>query len=73
MSSLSQNFTWSLSTHPPGKTTVGCRWVYTMKHLPNGSIECLNDCLVAKGYTQTYGVDYAGYSRLLLRFFLSNF
>ena len=59
MSALSENATWSLVTRPPGKTIVGCRWVYTMKYLLNGSIERLQARLVAKGYTQTYSVDYA--------------
>ena len=59
MSALSKNATWFLVTHPPGKTIVGCRWVYTVKYLPDGSIERLKARLVAKGYTQTYGVDYA--------------
>ena len=51
MSALSENATWSLVSLPPGKTTVGCHWVYTVKYLPDGSIECLKACLVAKGYT----------------------
>ena len=59
MSALSENATWSLVTRPPGKTIVGCHWVYTVKYLPDGSIERLKARLVAKGYTQTYGVDYA--------------
>ena len=59
MSTLSENDTWSLVTHPPEKTTVGCHWVYTVKYLPNGSIERLKARLLAKGYTQTYSVDYA--------------
>ena len=59
MSALSENATWFLVTRPPGKTIVGCRWVYTMKYLPDGSIKHLKTRLVAKGYTQTYSVDYA--------------
>ena len=50
MSALSQNATWSLVTCPPGKTTVGCRWVYTVKYLPDSSIERFKARLVAKGY-----------------------
>ena len=59
MSTLSENATWSLVTRPPGKTIVGCRWVYTVKYLPDGSIVHLKARLIAKGYNQTYGVDYA--------------
>ena len=59
MSTLSENTTWSLVTHPPRKTIVGCRWVYTMKYLPDGSIECLKTRLDAKGYNQTYKVNYS--------------
>ena len=59
MSALSKNATWSLVTRPLGKTTIGCRWVYTVKYLPDSSIERLKARLVAKGHTQTYGVDYA--------------
>ena len=59
MSTLSENDTWSLVTHPPRKTIFGCRWMYTVKYLPDGSIEHLKARLVAKGYTQIYGVDYA--------------
>ena len=59
MSTLFEDATWSLVTHPLGKTIVGCHWVYTVKYLPNGSIACLKAHLDAKRYNQTYGVDYA--------------
>ena len=59
ISTLSENTTWPLVTRPPRKTIVGCRWVYTVKYLSDGSIERLKARLIAKGYTQTYGVDYA--------------
>lgn len=58
MAALHQNGTWDLVSLPSGKSIVGCRWVYTVKNLLDGSIEHLKARLVAKGYTQTYGVDY---------------
>ncbi|WMV28080.1 hypothetical protein MTR67_021465 [Solanum verrucosum] len=58
MKSLKKNDTWELVDCPPGKKTVGCRWVYTVKYKANGMIERFKARLVAKGYTQTYGIDY---------------
>lgn len=36
----------------------GCRWVLTIKHRADGSIERYKERLVAKAYTQTYDIDY---------------
>lgn len=58
MAALYKNNTWDLTALPPGKQTVGCRWVYAIKYQPDGSVERLKARLVAKGYTQTFGVDY---------------
>ena len=44
---------------PVGKKVIGCRWVFTVKVNPDGSIARLKACLVAKGYAQTYRVDYS--------------
>ena len=41
-----------------GKKTVGCKWVYIVKQRADGSVERYKAWLVAKGYTQTYGLDY---------------
>lgn len=54
MEALKKNGTWELITLPRGKRTVGCGWVYTLKHKADGSIE--RACIVAKGFTQTYGM-----------------
>ena len=37
----------------------GCRWVFSIKYHEDGSIENYKAFLVAKGYIQTYGVDYS--------------
>ncbi|KAH9675580.1 retrovirus-related pol polyprotein from transposon RE1 [Citrus sinensis] len=58
MRSLQKNQTWELVDLPPGKKPVGCRWIYTIKYKADGSIERYKVRLVAKGYTQTYGIDY---------------
>ncbi|RVX18898.1 Retrovirus-related Pol polyprotein from transposon RE1 [Vitis vinifera] len=58
MAALHSNDTWDLVVLPSGKSTVGCRWVYTVKVGPDGQVDRLKARLVAKGYTQVYGSDY---------------
>ncbi|CAL8155461.1 unnamed protein product [Prunus armeniaca] len=58
MRALQKNVTWELMPLPHGKKTVGCMWIYTVKLKENGSIEKYKAILVAKGYTQRYGIDY---------------
>ena len=58
MAALEKNKTWDLVTLPDGQRTVGCKWVYTIKHKSDGSVERFKARLVAKGYTQSYGIDY---------------
>jgi hypothetical protein len=58
MEALQKNSTWDLVELPEGKKTVGCKWVFTVKHKADGSVERYKARLVAKGYTQTYGIDY---------------
>ncbi|RVW91819.1 Retrovirus-related Pol polyprotein from transposon TNT 1-94 [Vitis vinifera] len=58
MAALHSTGTWDLVVLPSGKSTVGCRWVYTVKVGPDGQVDRLKACLVAKGYTQVYGSDY---------------
>ena len=55
---LSKNHTWDLVTLFPGKSVVGCKLIYKIKTRSDGSIECYKACLVVKGFTQEYGIDY---------------
>lgn len=50
MTALEKNGTWELVDLPRGKTTVGCRWVFTVKLKPNGTVDKYKARLVAKGY-----------------------
>jgi hypothetical protein len=52
LEALQKNGTWTLVPLPKGKKTMGCKWVFSIKHKADGSID---QC---KGYTQTYGIDY---------------
>ena len=58
MRALMQNQTWEVVDLPKGKKPVGCRWVYTLKCRSDGSLDRYKARLVARGYTQTYGIDY---------------
>ena len=58
MGALEKNKTWDLVELPPRKKLVGRKWVFTVKHKANGSLQYYKVRLIAKGYTQTYGMDY---------------
>ncbi|PNX59428.1 retrovirus-related Pol polyprotein from transposon TNT 1-94, partial [Trifolium pratense] len=47
-----------MTTLPPNKKAVGCKWVFKLKLHADGSIERHKARLVAKGFTQTEGIDY---------------
>ena len=55
---LQKKKTWELVHLPEGKKAVGCKWVFTVKQTPEGKVDRYKVRLVAKGYSQTYGIDY---------------
>jgi len=55
---LEANNTWKLTSLPPNKHAIGCKWVYKVKLKADGSLERYKARLVAKGYTQSEGLDY---------------
>ena len=62
--------TWDLVDLPLCKIVVGCKWIYKIKTKSNGSFEHYKALLVAKGFTQEYGIDYEKPLFMLLRLLL---
>ena len=55
---LLTNSTWTLVPKPVNKCIIGCKWIYKLKLKANGSVDRFKAQLVAKGFNQTYGIDY---------------
>ena len=55
---LQQNQTWNLVPKPIDVKPISCKWVYKIKRRPDGSIERYKARLVARGFSQQYGLDY---------------
>lgn len=53
-----RNGTSELVPPDPSQNIVGCKWVFTIKYLPNGDIDRYKARLVAKGFHQQYGHDF---------------
>ena len=58
LDALHKNHTWDMVDLPPSQSVVGCRWVYKIKTKADESTEWYKAHLVAKGFTQEYGIDY---------------
>ena len=55
---LEANDAWQLTSLPPYKYAIGYKWVYKVKLKADGSLKRYKAWLVAKGYTQSEGLDY---------------
>jgi len=56
---IMKNDTWSLCDLPLGKKAiVGTKWVYNLKHKPDGSVDCYKARLVVKVNAQQKGIDF---------------
>ena len=56
--SIKANEVWELAYLPKGKKIIDSKWVYKQKVDIDGSVERYKAYLVAKGYSQQYGLDH---------------
>jgi transposase InsO family protein len=59
LNSLIKAGTWRYAHKPTEANLVGCRWVFKIKRDKDGNISKFKARLVAQGFTQVYGIDYA--------------
>ena len=53
-----RNQTWTLVPPSSSIKPIDCRWVYKLKHKPDGTVDRFKAWLVTKGFTQNEGLDY---------------
>ncbi|KAA0059989.1 Cysteine-rich RLK (RECEPTOR-like protein kinase) 8 [Cucumis melo var. makuwa] len=59
MKAIEKNRTWVICALPKGHKIVGCKWVFSLKYKADGTLDRHKTRLVAKGFAQTYGIDYS--------------
>ena len=52
------NSTWKLVPKPVNKRIIGCKWIYEWRLKVDGSVDRFKARLIAKGFNQTYSIDY---------------
>jgi hypothetical protein len=55
---LMKNKTWQLVPPRSNQNLIDCKWVYKIKHKPDGYVDRYKARLVAKGFKQRLGIDY---------------
>jgi hypothetical protein len=55
---LMKNKTWRLVPPQPDRNLIDCKWVYKIKHKPDGYVDRYKARLVAKVFKQCLEIDY---------------
>lgn len=56
---LLKNKTWHLVPPSHGRNLIDCKWVFKLKQKDHSTIDRHKAKLVAKGFKQRHGIDYA--------------
>ena len=56
--SLQERGTWEVVPRPTDRRIVSCKWVYRVKYDADGNITHYKARLVARGFSQVFGIDY---------------
>ena len=56
--SIMKNDVWDVVPRPKDKSVVTAKWLYKIKHGPDGSAEKFKARFVARGFSQKEGIDY---------------
>jgi hypothetical protein len=55
---LDANANWEVLLLPKDKKTIGCKWLYKVKHNANGFMNKYKTRLIVKDYSQIYDIYY---------------
>ncbi|XP_051230067.1 uncharacterized protein [Lolium perenne] len=66
-SALQRNQTWRLVPARRGLNIIDSRWVYKVKHKPDGFVDRLKARLIAKRFKQHHGIDYDDTYNLVIK------
>lgn len=67
MKAIEKNATWELVELPQKKQPIAVKWIFKVKHRPDGSIANHKARLVARGFLQKAGLDYSEVFALVAR------
>jgi len=55
--SIIANGTYNLVPLPQGRKAIKARWMFKLKHKADGSIDCYKSRWIARGFSQSWGID----------------
>ena len=58
LTTMDLNNTWTITQLPPNKKPISCKWLFKLKLNSNGTVAKHKIRLVARDFTQQYGLDF---------------